>query len=181
MVNKSKQGDYKGKQKSSTNTSPELENIFTSKDSIKNIKENISKLNRDDKRELRAILNSSERTELKNKLSKKDIKTLLQLLDEIEEKVTLFKVDELRPVSWSKTVTLFDVYETDEENFVPYISPLATVGEVRSTGSGESADIGEAGTGIENPEEVPGVTQTGEQGEGNWWDSITNVITGGGQ
>lgn len=45
----------------------------------------------------------------------------------------LLKTSELRPLPFSKTVTLFDVYETDEENFEPYISPLATVGTVPSS------------------------------------------------
>ena len=45
-----------------------------------------------------------------------------------EDNNNLYRVDELRPLPFSKTVTLFDVYETDEENFEPYISPLATVG-----------------------------------------------------
>lgn len=55
-----------------------------------------------------------------------------------EEKNELFKVDELRPLPFSKTVTLFDVYETDEENFEPYISPLATVGTLPSTATSSS-------------------------------------------
>ena len=50
----------------------------------------------------------------------------------------LFKVDELRPLPFSKTVTLFDVYETDEENFEPYISPLAIVGTIPSSSSSET-------------------------------------------
>lgn len=45
----------------------------------------------------------------------------------------LLKTSELRPLPFSKTVTLFDVYETDEENFEPYISPLATVGTIPSS------------------------------------------------
>lgn len=52
-----------------------------------------------------------------------------------EEKANddLYKVSELRPLPFSKTVTIFDVYETDEENFEPYISPLATVGTIPSS------------------------------------------------
>ena len=50
----------------------------------------------------------------------------------------LLKTSELRPLPFSKTVTLFDVYETDEENFEPYISPLATVGTIPSSSSSET-------------------------------------------
>ena len=59
------------------------------------------------------------------------------VLDKVEKEtgvdIELYKVSELRPLPFSKTVTLFDVYETDEENFEPYISPLATVGAISSS------------------------------------------------
>lgn len=53
--------------------------------------------------------------------------------EETGQNVELYKTSELRPLPFSKTVTLFDVYETDEENFVPYVSPLATVGSVSTS------------------------------------------------
>lgn len=53
--------------------------------------------------------------------------------EETGQNVELYKTSELRPLPFSKTVTLFDVYETDEENFVPYVSPLATVGSVNTS------------------------------------------------
>lgn len=57
---------------------------------------------------------------------------------EKEEKPKLLKIGELHPSPFSKKVILFDVYETDEENFEPYISPLATVGAVSSSSSASS-------------------------------------------
>ena len=54
---------------------------------------------------------------------------------EEEKKPKLLKIGELHPSPFSKKVILFDVYETDEENFEPYISPLATVGAVSSSSS----------------------------------------------
>lgn len=59
-----------------------------------------------------------------------------------EEKANddLYKVSELRPLPFSKTVTIFDVYETDEENFEPYISPLATVGTLPTSETSTSAE-----------------------------------------
>lgn len=59
--------------------------------------------------------------------------------EEEEEKPQLLKIGELHPSPFSKKVILFDVYETDEENFEPYISPLATVGEISSSSSGSSS------------------------------------------
>ena len=56
-----------------------------------------------------------------------------------EEKPQLLKIGELHPSPFSKKVILFDVYETDEENFEPYISPLATVGEISSSSSSSSS------------------------------------------
>ena len=64
----------------------------------------------------------------------------------------LLKTSELRPLPFSKTVTLFDVYETDEENFEPYISPLATVGTVSSS----STNTTDTSTTDENTEETSG-------------------------
>lgn len=58
--------------------------------------------------------------------------------EEEEEKPQLLKIGELHPSPFSKKVILFDVYETDEENFEPYISPLATVGEISSSSSSSS-------------------------------------------
>ena len=59
--------------------------------------------------------------------------------EEEEEKPQLLKIGELHPSPFSKKVILFDVYETDEENFEPYISPLATVGAVSSSSSSDSS------------------------------------------
>lgn len=58
--------------------------------------------------------------------------------EEEEKKPQLLKIGELHPSPFSKKVILFDVYETDEENFEPYISPLATVGEISSSSSSSS-------------------------------------------
>lgn len=58
--------------------------------------------------------------------------------EEEEEKPKLLKIGELHPSPFSKKVILFDVYETDEENFEPYISPLATVGKISSSSSSSS-------------------------------------------
>lgn len=57
-----------------------------------------------------------------------------------EKKPKLLKIRELHPSPFSKKVILFDVYETDEENFEPYISPLATVGKISSSSSSASSD-----------------------------------------
>ena len=59
-----------------------------------------------------------------------------------EEKPQLLKIGELHPSPFSKKVILFDVYETDEENFEPYISPLATVGAISSSSSDSSSSGG---------------------------------------
>ena len=64
--------------------------------------------------------------------------------EEEEEKPQLLKIGELHPFPFSKKVILFDVYETDEENFEPYISPLATVGEISSS-SASSSDSSSSG------------------------------------
>lgn len=74
----------------------------------------------------------------------------------------LLKTSELRPLSFSKTVTLFDVYETDEENFEPYISPLATVGTIPSSSSSETQTSTEdqssiTGAGQEQTEDNSGI------------------------
>ena len=65
--------------------------------------------------------------------------------EEEEEKPQLLKIGELHPSPFSKKVILFDVYETDEENFEPYISPLATVGEISSSSSASSSDSSSSG------------------------------------
>lgn len=59
----------------------------------------------------------------------------------------LLKTSDLRPLPWSKTVTLFDVYKTDEENFQPYISPLATI---ITTETGNTANTNTSGNSEEN-------------------------------
>ena len=65
--------------------------------------------------------------------------------EEEEEKSQLLKIGELHPSPFSKKVILFDVYETDEENFEPYISPLATVGEISSSSaSSDSSSSGDS-------------------------------------
>ena len=63
-----------------------------------------------------------------------EIHTIEEQLSKKENK-GLFKVGELRPGTWSKTITIFDVYETDEEGFQPYVSPLAVVGSPYETTS----------------------------------------------
>ena len=150
MVNVSEQGYYQGQSKEETNDERKIKSILTNSKNLTKAQETIQSLNRENRQHLKAILLSSERNDyyqLKSKLSEKDVSKLLELIEKENEKVTLFKTDELRPVSWSKTVTVFDVYETDEENFIPYISPLATVGTVNSGGSSDSdiTDIGQSG------------------------------------
>ena len=71
----------------------------------------------------------------------------------------LLKTSELRPLPFSKTVTLFDVYETDEENFEPYISPLATVGTIPSSSTNTTdtnSSIEDTSTTDETTEETSG-------------------------
>ena len=151
MVNVSEQGYYQGKPREDSKDDKKLKSILVNSKNIGEAREIISTLSRDSRQELKAILLTTGRNdyyELRNKLTEKDVEKLLELLGEADEKVTLYKTEELRPITWSKTVTLFDVYETDEENFIPYISPLATVGQVNtgSTGSdSETTDIGQSG------------------------------------
>lgn len=119
----------------------DIDSILVNSKNITKAKEIISKLDKNKRQELKATLKSYETTgyyKLPGKLSDKDITKLLQLLEEEQKNITLYKTDELRPAPWSKTVTVFDVYETDEENFQPYISPLATVGTIKKTSSSSS-------------------------------------------
>lgn len=122
----------------------------------------------DELQSLRVFIQNYQKAENRTyKLSGDDVKKFLEYLDKYKEENTkLFTVDELRPISWSKTVTLFDVYETDEESFTPYISPLATVGAV-NTGNSSTDSIDTSGI---TTDESMGLTgdsaSTGEKKEG---------------
>lgn len=167
------------KRDSQKKSSDKIESIFTDAISLNNAKTRIASLNKNERKELKAILNNSSRNDLKNRLSSKDISSLLKLLEEYEKETpSLLGVEELRPASWTKTVTIFDVYETDEENFIPYISPLATVGTLPSSGTSSSTTEETAPT----DEALAGAMSTdttSQQEEGHWYDSIVNVVTGG--
>lgn len=78
----------------------------------------------------------------------------------------LYKVSELRPLPFSKTVTIFDVYETDEENFEPYISPLATVGTIPSSSPSETQTSAEGPSSITGAEEEQTEENSGILGMG---------------
>ena len=85
------------------------------------------------------------------------------VIDKVEKEtgveIDLYNVSELRPLIFSKTVTLFDVYETDEENFEPYISPLATVGTIPSSSTNTTdtnSSIEDTSTTDETTEETSG-------------------------
>lgn len=143
-----------------------LDDILSNVSTYKQAEKIINSLTRDERRELKALLNSSGRNFIGNKLSSSDIKKLLKLLTDKEESIGLYGTNELRPPIWSKTVTIFDVYETDEEGFVPYISPLATVGTINSSSSSGS-DIGtdgettdDAGQEESSQEEGPSIWNT---------------------
>lgn len=180
MVNKSKQGEYKGKSKKETSEEKKIKSILTNSKKLDQAKKLIQGMSLDERRELRATLNSSDRRDrygLKEKISYDDIKRLIKLLDKEEEQVKLYPVEELRPIAWSKTVTIFDVYETDEENFVPYISPLATVG----TGSSSSGDTEENTGNTTNPDselytEISGIIQKYYEKPSDGWNSLTNSL-----
>ena len=129
------------KNKTAQKKTKELESIFKNSSTTKQLKKHINNANRYELQRLRSILLENERTgSLKTKLSEEDINRLMKLIDKkMEEPVELLKTNELRPLPFSKTVTIFDVYETDEENWTPYISPLATVGKIETTSSTDSA------------------------------------------
>lgn len=83
----------------------------------------------------------SENTEkLLNRLNDNLNEVVSKAQEEEKANDDLYKVSELRPLPFSKTVTIFDVYETDEENFEPYISPLATVGTLPTSETSTSAE-----------------------------------------
>ena len=120
-----------------------LASVLSNVNNLNKAKEIISSLTVSKRQELRSILKSSETTDyynLKKKLSEKDIQKLLSLIDEADKKITLFNTNELRPTPFSKTVTIFDVYVTNEEEFVPYVSPLATVGTIEKSSSNDNVD-----------------------------------------
>lgn len=127
------------------NSKDKVETVLTDATRLSEVTSSIDSFTVDERRELRTILNSYERlSQIKTSISADDVKTLLNLLDKKEDNIELFNTNELRPIPFSKTVTVFDVYVTDEENFVPYVSQLATVGSVNSSSSSTSTtDIGD--------------------------------------
>ena len=134
----------KNKQDTKESKIKDIESIFVDSKNISKAKDIIAKLDKNKKQELKATLKSYETTgyyKLPSEISDKDISKLLQLLEEEQKNISLFKTDELRPIPWSKTVTVFDVYETDEDNFVPYVSPLATVGTINSGNTDQTQGI----------------------------------------
>ena len=144
-----------------------LKDLLSNISTYKQVEEIINSLSRDERRELKALLNSSGRNFVGKELSSSDIKELLKLLTDKEESIGLYETNELRPPVWSGTVTLFDVYETDEEGFVPYVSPLATVGTINASSSSSDTGMGD------------GTTDGGEQGESSQEEgpSIWNTLS----
>lgn len=102
-------------------------------DVVNKINEQIDTYDNDTLQQLKANISSASRKgQIKGKLSNDDIVKLLNLINKRQESYELYKEDELRPKSFSKTVTIFDVYETDEENFQPYTSPIAIYGTLNN-------------------------------------------------
>lgn len=103
-------------------------------------------------------------------------------VNESEQTAELYKVGELRPLVWSKTITLFDVYETDEENFEPYISPLATIGggssQSSETGDGDSSETQETGSEGESQlySQISVILQKYYDKPTEGWNNLTNSV-----
>ena len=134
-----------GKEKSEAK---KLESLLENSKTVKQVETIIKDLRKDEIQQVRAKLsdyNRGDKNSLTAKLTIDDIETLLIMLDEMEGEKGLYKTQELRPLPFSKTVTVFDVYETDEEHFEPYISPLATVGAV-NTSQNTGTDTSTEGT-----------------------------------
>ena len=176
MVKKTNKDNKKTgkKEENRKNEEDEIKSILTTSQNISKAKDIIANLSNEKAQELKAVLKSYETTgyyRLPGKLSDKDINKLLELVKEKESDKKLYKTSELRPTPWSKTVTIFDVYETDEEHFQPYISPLATVGTINSSSSSSETPTDET--------QLP--TETGTEGtsEGFGIGSVLGLGTGG--
>ena len=138
------------KNKTAQKKEKEIESIFKNSTNLKQFKKHIKEADRYEIQRLRSIiLEEKKKGTLETKLSWNDVSKIMELLEKkLEEPVELLKTNELRPLPFSKTVTIFDVYETDEENWTPYISPLATVGKIETTSSTDdttSTDIASQG------------------------------------
>ncbi len=97
-------------------------------------------------------------------------------VDLSEEK--LFKVSELRPLVWSKTVTGFDGYETDEENCEPYRSPLAIYGDAvpSSSTSTDGTDSGSEEGSASVWTQIAEIVQKYYDKPSNGWDSLIRSL-----
>ena len=142
-----------------TKNDSKVEDFFKKGNNLNKVKKILQELSTDERKEVRAKLNQLAKTnQLYQKLTKKDVEKLLNLLNDFDEQITLYKTNELRPISFSKVVTIFDVYETDEENFQPYISPLATVGTLpNSSSSTDTTSSEDASSSGESTEEEGGL------------------------
>lgn len=169
--------------KAETSEEKKIKSILSSTKNIDKARKLIKEMSRDEQRELRAALNSSDRVDrygLKKSLSRDDRILLLEMLDHEEEHIVLYGANELRPAVWSKTITLFDVYETDEENFEPYISPLATVNGVSPESETETSEQQGETAKAEGDKTV--YTQISEILQANYekpsegWNSFTNNV-----
>lgn len=162
------------KTRNSSKNKKKIESLLSDPKSLKKAQSIIESLDRNSRKELRTLLKSSARNNLDKEISSIDIKRLLGILDKLEEKKSLLKEDELRPAPWSKTVTLFDVYVTDEENFVPYVSPLATVGTIETS---SSTNTGDEGTDTASQiEETIGTTDNGSEEDSDSDGGILGMI-----
>ena len=143
-----------------------LESLLNNSKTVKQVETIIKDLRKDEIQQVRAKLsdyNRGDKNALTAKLTKDDIETLLIMLDEMEGEKGLYKTQELRPLPFSKTVTVFDVYETDEEHFEPYISPLATVGAVNTSQNTDANIEGTEDMGLGN---IDGTGQETEENKG---------------
>lgn len=144
-----------------------LESLLENSKTVNQFKTIIKDLRKDEIQQVRAKLSNykkGDENSLTAKLTDEDVERLLTMLDEQDDEKGLYKTNELRPLPFSKTVTIFDVYETDEEHFEPYVSPLATVGAV-NTSSNDDANVGE-GSETEDMG-IDGISGTGQETEEN--------------
>ena len=118
----------------------EVAQVLNNANNTKKVKKQIEAMNKTSLQMLTAILKKTKEAQATRKLTQKEINDILGIISEKEKQKTLLKTTELRPATWSKTITVFDVYETDEEGFMPYISPLATVGVLNTDTTTQQQD-----------------------------------------
>lgn len=143
-----------------------IESLFKNKETSTQVETILKTFRKGEIQEVRAKLNSylnGNKNILTAKLTDGDVETFLKMLEDEEKRRGLYKTNELRPLPFSKTITIFDVYETDEEHFEPYISPLATVGAVSTSSTPQST---EEITGMEDIG-LSGSEKTGQESEEN--------------